>query len=58
MTQPLYDDLNKISDEEFQNITKETPLQEYFDISFQSNIKTFKERTVVISQPWLEVMYE
>ena len=44
MTQPLYDNLNKISNEEFQNIMKETPLQEYFDISFQSNIQSFKER--------------
>ena len=44
MNKQLYEELNKISNEEFVDIMKQTPLQHYVDLSFNSDVNSFEER--------------
>lgn len=41
---PLYEELNKISNDEFEMILKKSPIQEYLDVSFENQLACFKER--------------
>ena len=41
---PLYEELNKISNDEFEMILKKSPIQEYLDVSFENQLDCFKER--------------
>ena len=44
MCEPLYTELNELTNGEFDSVLKSSPLQKHLDISFESQVSSFKER--------------
>ena len=44
MNSALYEQLNNISNQEFEMITKQSPIHNYLDISFETSIESYVER--------------
>jgi len=44
MDQSVYEELNQLSDCEFKDIIKKSPLQDYLEVNFETHIKSFQER--------------
>ena len=44
MNTALYEQLNTISNQEFEMITKQSPIHDYLDISFETTIQSYVER--------------
>ena len=44
MTHPIYDQLNQLTNDEFEAIMHSSPMQHYLDISFETMIQSYQER--------------
>ena len=44
MDQSLYADLNKLSNDEFKDITMKSPLRDYLDVDFETQVLSYQER--------------